>query len=89
MNADNERTSSKPGQQGRACWLSTFSFRDYHGAENEMDDILNWDAGEVTVTDEGDGTFMVRIDGEKVSRWPSKEIAEKRAAQIRSHQPAK
>ena len=51
MNADNERTSSKPGQQGRACWLSTFSFRDYHGAENEMDDILNWDAGEVTVTD--------------------------------------
>ena len=54
-----------------------------------MDDKLNWDAGEVAVTEEGDGTFMVRLDGEKVGRWPSREIAEKRAANIRCHQPAK
>lgn len=53
-----------------------------------MADKLDWDAGDVTVTDEGDGTFMVRIDGAKVGRWPSREIAEKRAAIIRSHQRA-
>ena len=54
-----------------------------------MAEVLNWDAGEVTVTDEGDGTFIVRIDGKKVGRWPSREIAEKRAANVRSHQAAK
>ena len=53
-----------------------------------MADKLDWDAGDVTVTDEGDGTFMVRIDGEKVGRWPSLEFAEMRAAIIRSHQRA-
>ena len=53
-----------------------------------MSEILNWDMGEVTVTGEADGTFMVRIDGEMVGRWPSRKIAEKRAANIRSHQPA-
>ena len=51
-----------------------------------MADTLKWDAGEVSVTDEGDGTFMVRIDGQKVGRWPSQVIAEKRAANIRNHQ---
>ena len=67
---------------------SLFHSRDLPGAENEMSEILSWDTGEVTVTGEADGTFMVRIDGEMVGRWPSQEIAEKRAANIRSHQPA-
>jgi len=53
-----------------------------------MADKLNWDAGEVTVTAEADGTFMVRLDGAPVGRWPTLEIAERRAANIRSHQPA-
>lgn len=51
-----------------------------------MTEKLNWDRGVVTVTDNGDGSFMVRLDGAPVGRWPTQEIAERRAANIRSHQ---
>lgn len=60
--------------------------RDLPSVRNQMVQELDWDSGAVTVTDEGDGTFTVRLDGKKIGRWPSQEIAEKRAANIRNHQ---
>jgi hypothetical protein len=37
----------------------------------------------VTVTEEPDGTFYVRIDGKPFTRWPSREVAERRADAVR------
>lgn len=37
----------------------------------------------VTVTAESDGTFYVRIGGKPFTRWPSKEMAERRAEAVR------
>lgn len=41
--------------------------------------------GDVTVTAEADGTFYVRIGGVKFTRWPSLEMAERRAAAVRRY----
>lgn len=49
---------------------------------------LNWD-GVVTITEETDGTFIVRLDGVPAFRWPTREIAERRAANVIRHQLAK
>ena len=37
----------------------------------------------VTVTAEKDGTFFVRIGGNPFTRWPNREIAERRAEHVR------
>ena len=39
----------------------------------------------VTVTEEADGTFFVRIDGKPFTRWPTRERAEDRAEAVRRY----
>ena len=39
----------------------------------------------VTVTEESDGTFFVRIDGKPFTRWPTMEVAERRADAVRRY----
>jgi hypothetical protein len=39
----------------------------------------------VTVTDENDGTFHVRIGGKTFTRWPNREMAERRADAVRRY----
>ena len=41
--------------------------------------------GKVTVTAESDGTFFVRIGGQKFLRLPTRAAAEKRAAAVRRY----
>lgn len=39
----------------------------------------------VTVTEEADGTFYVRIDGKPFTRWPSRDMADRRADAVRRY----
>lgn len=56
------------------------------GGLMESDMKINWNNGVVSVKDNGDGTWSVMIDAVQVNRWPSQHLAERIAANYRSHQ---